>query len=99
MRSAPLQLVKVWLPQEAINVDSRVAVVTHGHPSGYLSADALSCIIFHLNNGQYIREALTENLPLLDKIDGGEETLDALQKAIDLSSSKDTDFIECICQP
>jgi ADP-ribosylglycohydrolase len=98
MRSAPLGLVKTWSPQEAFNMGCRVAAITHGHPSGYLSAGALSCLICHLINGKHIREALTETLPLLEKSDGGEETLDSLTKAIDLSSSKDTDIVEGISQ-
>ena len=76
----------------------RLSVMTHGHPSGYLSAGSLSCLICHLIDGKHIREALTETLPLLEKSDGGEETLDALQKAIDLSKSKDTNFIKGIRQ-
>ena len=98
MRSAPLGLVKAWSPQEAFNMGCRIAAMTHGHPSGYLSAGALSCLICHLINGKHIREALTETLPLLEKSDGGEETLDSLTKAIDLSSSKDTDIVEDISQ-
>jgi ADP-ribosylglycohydrolase len=72
--------------------------MTHGHPSGYLSAGALSCLICHLINGKHIREALSETLPLLEKSDNGEETLAALTKVIDLSSSKNTDVIEGIRQ-
>ena len=98
MRSAPLGLVKAWSPQEAFDMGCRIAAMTHGHPSGYLSAGALSCLIWHLINGKHIREALSENLPLLEKSDGGEETLAALTKAINLSSSKDTDIVEDISQ-
>jgi len=98
MRSAPLGLVKAWSPQKAFDMGCRIAVMTHGHPSGYLSAGALSCLICHLINGKHIREALSKTLPLLEKSDNGEETLAALTKVIDLSSSKNTDVIEGIRQ-
>ena len=98
MRSAPLGLVKAWSPQKAFDMGCRIAAMTHGHPSGYLSAGALSCLICHLINGKHIREALSETLPLLAKSDGGEETLAALTKAINLSTSKDTDIVEDISQ-
>ena len=98
MRSAPLGIVKAWSPQEAFDMGCRIAAMTHGHLSGYLSAGALSCLICHLIDGKHIREALTETLLLLEKSNGGEETLDALQKAIDLSKSKDTNFIKGIRQ-
>ena len=72
--------------------------MTHGHPTGWLSAGALSCLIRLLIEGNHIEDALNATLPLLEKSDGGEETFTALRKAIDLSSSKETDFTEGVRQ-
>ncbi len=42
MRVAPLGLVPKWQPTEAAGLAARAAALTHGHPSGYVSAAASS---------------------------------------------------------
>jgi ADP-ribosyl-[dinitrogen reductase] hydrolase len=40
MRSAPLGLVKAWSQREAFDMGCKIAAMTHGNPSGHLSAGA-----------------------------------------------------------
>ena len=94
MRSAPLGFVKAWSPEKAFDMGCKVAAMTHGHPTGWLSAGALSCLIRLLIEGNLIEDALSATLPLLEKSEDGEEVLTALRKAIELFSSKETDFTE-----
>ena len=45
MRVAPLGLLQKWRPTEAAELAARAAALTHGHPSGYLSAAAMAAIV------------------------------------------------------
>jgi ADP-ribosylglycohydrolase len=64
------------------------AGLTHGHPSGYLTGSVLAVVIFELLNGQILSEALDTAKALLVTQSGHEETLTALDKAIELSQSE-----------
>ena len=95
MRSAPLGLVKSWSEREAFDMGCRVAAMTHGHPSGYLSAGALSCLIRLLLDGEHPRDALAQILPLLGESYRGEETIVALLKVLELTRSEQ-DATKCV---
>ncbi len=95
MRIAPLGLVKSWSEREAFDMGCRVASMTHGHPSGYLSAGALSCLIHLLLDGEHPRDALAQILPLLGESYRGEETIVALLKVLELTRSEQ-DATECV---
>jgi len=88
MRSAPLGLVTSWLEREAFDMGCRIAAMTHGHSSGYLSAGALSCLIRLLLGGEHPRVAVSKVLPLLGESFEGEETIAALLKVLELTRSK-----------
>ena len=66
----------------------RIAAMTHGHPSGYLSAGALSCLMRLLLDGEHPREAIGQILPLLGESYRGEETIVALLKVLELTRSE-----------
>ena len=91
MRSAPLGLVEAWSPREAFSMGCKVAAMTHGHPTGWLSAGALTCLIRLLLDGEHLKDALSQTLPLLVESRGGEETIAALSKILKLTQSEETD--------
>lgn len=64
------------------------AGLTHGHPTGYLTGGVLAVVIFELLNGQTLLEALDIAKALLVTQLGHEETLTALDRAIELSQSE-----------
>ncbi|HRT96945.1 MAG TPA: ADP-ribosylglycohydrolase family protein [Planctomycetota bacterium] len=87
MRIAPVGLF-FNEPAEAFDVASEVAAITHGHPSGYLSAGCFAAIIAGVIAGQPLAEATRESVRILkDKPEHG-ECLAALEAALDLASSR-----------
>jgi ADP-ribosylglycohydrolase len=81
MRMAPVGLV-FNDPEIAFDVGCELAAITHGHPTGYLSAGAFAAIIQQLDAGRNLEEAIQTSLDLLCKRSGHLETLDAIQYAI-----------------
>jgi ADP-ribosylglycohydrolase len=63
------------------------AGLTHGHPSGYLTAGVLAVVIFEALHDKALPDALNTARTLLAAERGHEETLAALDKAIELSGS------------
>ncbi|MEE9267503.1 MAG: ADP-ribosylglycohydrolase family protein [Gammaproteobacteria bacterium] len=45
MRVAPIDLMRGWSSEQVFDVALRAAAVTHGHPSGFLSAGAMALMI------------------------------------------------------
>lgn len=84
MRAAPVAL---WSadPVEVFDLAARSGALTHGHPSGYLSAGALAFIVRRLFDGATLPTALDEVRAELAEWDGHEETLAALTGALDLA--------------
>ena len=97
MRSAPLGMVTSWSEREAFDMGCRIAAMTHGHASGYLSAGALSCLIRLLLDGMQLRDAVGRTLPLLGESIEGEETIAALLKVLELETSE-KDLAKCIAE-
>jgi ADP-ribosyl-[dinitrogen reductase] hydrolase len=92
MRVAPVGLFW-WSFKERVELstvfeDGKVcAEITHGHPSGYLTGGVLAVLIFVLLDGATLDAAVAQARSLLVTYRGHEETLDALNEAITLSSS------------
>lgn len=85
MRVAPAGL---FYPKEsAFRMAAEFAALTHGHPSGYLSAGALAHVIASIIEDKDIETAVKNSLLELSKYENHEECYEALQKAIDLSNS------------
>lgn len=84
MRIAPVGLIAL----DPFRLGAEAAAITHGHPSGYLSAGVLSLIIGRLVSGASLLEAVEhavyEELP---RHEGHEETLEACDRAIRLAKS------------
>ncbi|MHA6802846.1 type VII secretion system-associated protein [Salinifilum ghardaiensis] len=86
MRAAPAGL---WSADsgEVCQVGALTAVLTHGHPSGYLPAGALAVVVQQLLAGRSLPEAVDGALTELSTWDGHEETTAALRQAIELAAS------------
>ncbi|MHA6798841.1 type VII secretion system-associated protein [Bounagaea algeriensis] len=86
MRAAPAGL---WSADssEVCQVGALTAVLTHGHPSGYLPAGALAVIVQQLLGGRSLPEAVDRALTELSSWDGHEETTAALRQGIELAAS------------
>ena len=55
-----------------------IAALTHGHPTGYISAGAYAVIIAELKNRKGIDRSIDIALELLREFDTNNETTDAL---------------------
>jgi ADP-ribosylglycohydrolase len=82
MRMAPAGLV-FDTPAKAFQVGCELAAITHGHPSGYLSAGTLAAIIQQLADKKSLEEAISASLILLCKETGHNETLDTINYAVE----------------
>ncbi len=80
MRTLPASYYSQSL-EDAFEKGARQAAITHGHPSGYLSAGAYSAICHALLYGASWESALEHTLAVLSHYQGHEETLVACQKA------------------
>jgi len=84
MRSAPVGLCFYGEPGRAFDVACELAAITHGHPTGYLSAGVFSAIISGLAVGANLEFSVLESVRILKKWQNHEETLLAVGRAIDL---------------
>lgn len=84
MRVAPVGLAFHHDPVEAFNLGCDTAALTHGHPSGYLSAGCLASILAHVAEGETLMRAIEETIPILETWRDHAECLNAMEKAITL---------------
>jgi len=89
MRVAPVGLVFYNGLEFAFENGVIAAQITHGHPSGYLSAGFLAALIAALNSGISIEKAVDDCMAILKTQKNSEECLTALNKAIELSEMKE----------
>lgn len=83
MRVAPIGLVPT---DDAFGYAADAARLTHGHPSGYLSAGAYAHIVHALLwRDLSLADAVRDVLPRLAREPGHEETTTALSRALDLA--------------
>ncbi len=87
MRVAPVGLI-FEDPEEAFDTACEAAAITHGHPSGYLSAGCLATVIAGVVGGQPLAEATGEAVRILKSKSKHKECLAALEAARDLASSR-----------
>ena len=81
MRVAPVGLALAD-PKEAFELACAVAAITHGHPSGYLTAGVLASVIVEIMVGVPLSVAIERSLPLLTKRSDGGETERAVRAAL-----------------
>ncbi len=81
----------------AFDLGCDAAALTHGHPTGFLTAGVMAALVFELLDGTDLMTAIESVIPLLTKKERHEETLTALRKAQSLKAS-DTEPDEAIRQ-
>jgi ADP-ribosylglycohydrolase len=83
MRVAPIGL--AFPADLAFHHAVAAAAITHGHPSGYLSAGVLAEIVSRVTEGTDVTSAAAAACNSLGAYDGNEETLEAVQRALELA--------------
>lgn len=86
MRAAPVGL--FYGVKDAFRIGVECGALTHGHPSGYLSAGALAHIVAELIAGTDLEGAVSSALAELEKHVGHGECSLALEQAIGLAKSE-----------
>jgi len=86
MRTAPVGL--AFSSDRAFQEGAEYAAITHGHPSGYLTAGFLSGMISYIIEGKTLAEAIDLCIGQLTRYDGYSETLEKIELAQKLSGSQ-----------
>lgn len=86
MRMAPVGLMKDL--SRVFETGIELAALTHGHPSGQLPAGVFASVIRFLVNGDKLLEAIEKSIAELKGYPEHQETLDALDLALDLAADK-----------
>lgn len=84
MRAAPAGLVGLNTT-DAFVLGCDLAAITHGHPSGYISAGALAAIINELCDGKQLSAAIATAATLAATATGGSEVAAAIAAAVQLA--------------
>lgn len=87
MRVAPVGLLAAR--DRAFDMGCELAAITHGHPSGYLAAGALSLIVALLRDGAGLEEAIDAALEALRAEPDSDECIHAVEAARALAASGD----------
>jgi ADP-ribosylglycohydrolase len=82
MRVAPVGLAYPEDSKRAFRVAAEAAALTHGHPSGYLSAGALALIISEMLQGKDLREAIADAQAELPSCEEHDEMSDWLERTL-----------------
>jgi ADP-ribosylglycohydrolase len=90
MRTAPIGL--VYKKEQAFELGCESAAITHGHPSGYLSAGALSFLIAAIIEGMDLETAVQLTLDECEKYPSSKECSQVIEKAILLAKSDTPDL-------
>ena len=83
MRVAPVGL--IFLGELAFLEGAKSAAITHGHPSGYLSAGFLAELASHILSEKTLQESIRLSKESLIKFDSHQETLMSINLAEDLA--------------
>jgi ADP-ribosylglycohydrolase len=87
MRTAPVGLAFEPGPRgEAFRHGADFAAITHGHPSGYLTAGFLAEMVAHIIRGRDLQQAIDLSTRVLTGYDGHEETLGKIVQARELAA-------------
>ena len=82
MRAAPIGLHRQISPERAFRLGVLSAALTHGHPSGYLSAGVMASMIACIRCGHSTIEAIENSRKLLTQWPDHDETLSLLDNAV-----------------
>lgn len=84
MRVAPIGLFFYGDNKSAFKVACELSAITHGHPTGWLSAGVLSSVISDLAKGLKLDRSINNAVKILKTCGGNEETLKSILKCLDL---------------
>jgi ADP-ribosylglycohydrolase len=87
MRVAPAGL--AYPPERAFDNAAEFAAITHGHPTGYLSAGFYADVIARLTTGAALPEAIAETREYLLGFDDSQQTRNAVDLAVELHMAED----------
>lgn len=90
MRIAPVGL--KFRKNEAFEVAIQCAALTHGHPSGYLSAGALAFLIASIIEGDELEKAVLGTIHKLEEYDDHQECSEKIIMALELSKMGFTNY-------
>lgn len=86
MRAAPIGLFADFDPANAANLAARAAALTHGHPSGYISAAAMASMLRFMLDGIDLTTAATKTKRLLSTWNGKGETEARIDAALEAAA-------------
>ena len=89
MRVAPVGLFFYNEPDIAFRIGAESSAITHGHPTGYLTAGAFAVIIGELVNDKTIEESVDTAIGILKQYRSNEETIRALERAVGFAHSSE----------
>ncbi|MFJ7276014.1 ADP-ribosylglycohydrolase family protein [Kitasatospora sp. NPDC098663] len=81
MRSAPFGLARLGV-ELSFGLAVQCAQITHGHPTGYLSAGAFAALVERLASGTEPWAAVGETVEQIRELPGSKETVQALARAV-----------------
>jgi ADP-ribosylglycohydrolase len=84
MRIAPVGLARL---EDPFSAGCELAALTHGHATGYLAAGHLAHLVARLLDGAELREACRAATARLAREPGHEETLLAVERALELAAA------------
>jgi len=92
MRMAPVglfdsALARQFSPEQSFRLGTDLAALTHGHPTGALTAGVLAVLILRLTDGATLDEALALAKGVLGEYPDHDETLQAIERAGALSDA------------
>lgn len=76
--------------EQAFALGCDAAALTHGHPTGYLTAGVMAALVYELLDGAELLSAIETVLPLLTARERHEETLEAIEQGCALHASGTT---------
>lgn len=96
MRVAPIGLLYNNDSNEAFKIACELSAITHGHPTGYLSAGFFASVISNLAKGLHLNDSIENSIKILTGWEFHEETLGAVIKSKELfnatKNNKNHDF-------
>jgi ADP-ribosylglycohydrolase len=84
MRVAPIGLFYNQNNKQAFKIACELSAITHGHPTGYLSAGFFASIISDLAKGLNLSDSIDNSIDILKGWEHHEETLNAVTKCKEL---------------
>jgi ADP-ribosylglycohydrolase len=96
MRMAPAGLMMYGFGDKAFSTGVELAALTHGHPTGQLPAGVFAEVISCLVGGNSLLEAIEESIIKLKSYPQHEETLNAINLALELAANENISSVEAI---